>query len=246
MGLFKKKEEKKEFKKLTELPKLPRLPDLLDETEFKRTLPQLSRYPTIPSNDRFSQNTNNDDDSGVTSQKTYSREGHEGNFLTNFSGNKIKEAVSGEKEEMIEADEFVREQMMPEHFEIKPSDFARLNPEGKFEKFERGREQSNRLNLEFPYKTERINQGKNLELRSWQEPKAKKGGQVFIKIDKFEESLKIFELTKNKIAEMEKLLKDIKELKEKEERELSYWMAEIQTIKNQTEQVERDIFSKLE
>jgi len=225
MGLFKKKEEKKEFKKLTELPKLPRLPDLLDETEFKKTLPQLPRYPTIPSNDRFSQNTNNDDDSGVTSQKTYSREGHEGNFLTNFSGNKIKEAVSGEKEEMIGADEFVREQTMPEHSGIKPS---------------------NRLNLEFPYKTERINQGKNLELRSWQEPKTKKGGQVFIKIDKFEESLKIFELTKNKIAEMEKLLKDIKELKEKEERELSYWMAEIQTIKNQTEQVERDIFSKLE
>ena len=30
---------------------------------------------------------------------------------------------------------------------------------------------------------------------------------------------------------MEKLLEDIKELKEKEEKELSYWMAEIQTIK---------------
>ena len=45
---------------------------------------------------------------------------------------------------------------------------------------------------------------------------------------------------------MEKLLEDIKELKEKEEKELSYWMAEIQTIKNQTEKVERDIFSKLE
>ncbi|KHO54828.1 MAG: hypothetical protein QT10_C0011G0009 [archaeon GW2011_AR19] len=221
MGLFKKKEEKKEFKKLTELPKLPRLPDLLDETEFKKTLPQLPRYPTIPSNDRFSQNTNNDDDSGVTSQKTYSREGHEGNFLTNFSGNKIKEAVSGEKEEMIGADEFVREQTMPEHSGIKPS-----------------------RNFEFPYKMERPS--KDLELRNWQESKPKKSGQVFIKIDKFEESLKIFELTKNKIAEMEKLLKDIKELKEKEERELSYWMAEIQTIKNQTEQVERDIFSKLE
>jgi len=73
-----------------------------------------------------------------------------------------------------------------------------------------------------------------------------KSGQVFVKIDKFEESLKIFELTKNKIVEMEKMLEDIKELKEKEEKELDYWMAEIQTIKNQTEQVERDIFSKLE
>ena len=98
--------------------------------------------------------------------------------------------------------------------------------------------------MEFPYKMERPS--KEFELRSWQEPKIKKSGQVFIKIDKFEESLKIFELTKNKISEMEKLLEDIKELKEKEEKELDYWMAEIQTIKNQTEKVERDIFSKLE
>ena len=136
-----------------------------------------------------------------------------------FSKNTFKKTVSGKEEEMFGADEFARGQMMPEQ-EVKPS------------------------RLEFPYKMERPS--KDLELRSWQEPKTKKSGQVFIKIDKFEESLKIFEQTKNKIIEMERTLEDIKKLKEKEEKELSYWMAEIQTIKNQTEKVEKDIFSKLE
>lgn len=214
MGLFnrsKKKEEKKEFRELTELPKLPRLPVLLKEDESKKTLPQLPKYPTNFLKNQFSENIIKDE------QKTRS-------FLTDLPFQKesqIKEAISGEKEEMLGADEFVREQMMPEHLEIKPNS-----------------------KLEFPYKMER--QSKDLELRNWQEPKTKKSGQVFIRIDKFEESLKIFEITKGKIADMEKLLEDIKKLKEKEEKELSYWMAEIQTIKNQTEKVERDIFSKLE
>lgn len=219
MGLFKKRENKKfalsnpkKFEETSEedfgeLPKLPKLPGLPE-------LPEESER-TLPRLPEYSTNTIDDE----------------------FSKNTLKKAISGKKEEMFGADEFVREQMMPEHSEIK----------------------SNKL--EFPYKTE--NQ-KNFESRSWtepsdfareklfinnergREPKTKKSGQVFIKIDKFEESLKIFELTKNKIIEMEKMLDDIKSLKEKEERELSYWMAEIQTIKNQTEKVERDIFSKLE
>lgn len=78
------------------------------------------------------------------------------------------------------------------------------------------------------------------------EKRTKSKKPVFIRIDKFEESLDIFEETKNKIMEMEKMLIEIKELKEKEEKELSEWEAQIQTIKNQTEKVERDIFSKIE
>ncbi|MEK6824042.1 MAG: hypothetical protein AABY06_03320 [Nanoarchaeota archaeon] len=216
MSLFKKKERKKE---MGELPELPRLIDLPEEIEFNKNLPQLPDYSSNNINNNFFQNKFNEE------QKTR-------NFLipkkdkinSSFQeGNQIKEAISGKKEEMFEANEFVREQMMPEHMEINSN---------------------KKLNLEFPYKMERP--PKDLELRNWSEAKTKKTGQVFIRIDKFEESLKIFEITKSKIVEMEKLLEDIKELKEKEEKELSYWMAEIQTIKNQTEKVERDIFSKLE
>ncbi len=213
MNLFKKREAKKEMGEFPELPKLPKLPGLPE-------LPDESEFEKpLPKLPEYSINNSDNE----------------------FSKNILKKAVAGKKEEMFGADEFAREQMMPEHLEMKPSGFARLNPEAKFEKSERGREQNK---LEFPYKIEKPS--RDLELRNWQESKTKKSGQVFIKIDKFEESLKIFELTKNKILEMERMLEDIKKLKEKEERELSYWMAEIQTIKNQTEKVERDIFSKLE
>jgi|SRR3989338_3139045 len=184
--------KKKEITKgVGELPELPKLPRLPELLDESDFEKSLPKLPD------YSINVNDNE----------------------FSKNILKKAISGKKEEMIGADEFVREQMMPEHLEIKPS------------------------KLEFPYETE--NQ-KHFESRKWIEPKIKKRGEVFIKIEKFEESLKIFELTKNKISEMEKLLANIKELKEKEDRELSHWMVEIQTIKNQTEKVERDIFSRLE
>ena len=69
---------------------------------------------------------------------------------------------------------------------------------------------------------------------------------IFIRIDKFEESLKVFEKTKERISEVDKMLKDIKKLKEEEERELEIWEQEIQNLKNQMEKVDEDIFSKIE
>lgn len=69
---------------------------------------------------------------------------------------------------------------------------------------------------------------------------------IFIRIDKFEESLKIFESTKSRIFEIEKMLRDIKRLKEEEEKELEIWEQEIQNLKQQIEKVDQDIFSKVD
>ena len=69
---------------------------------------------------------------------------------------------------------------------------------------------------------------------------------IFIRIDKFEESLKLFDKTKTNINEIEKLLKDIKRVKEEEEKELEFWNQEIQSIKNQIETIDKSIFSKIE
>jgi len=69
---------------------------------------------------------------------------------------------------------------------------------------------------------------------------------VFIRIDKFEESLHVFEKAKHQIKEVEKLLKDIKRIRTKEEDELEFWEKEMQSIKNQVEKVDQDIFSKIE
>src|SRR3989344_6438395 len=143
--------KKKAKKEFRDLPELPKIPRLPE-------LPGESDFETtLPQLPRYPTDSLNN----------------------KFSQNTIKEIMPGKKERMIEADEFVREQMMPEHLEIKPNDFARYSPEGKFKKTERerfgesnllknyetkreeGREQSNRL--EFPYKMERPS--KDLELR---------------------------------------------------------------------------------
>ena len=68
---------------------------------------------------------------------------------------------------------------------------------------------------------------------------------VFVRIDKFEEALKIFEKTKSKISEIEKLLLEMKSINEKEEKELQNWEKEIQTMKKNFEKINQDIFSKI-
>ena len=74
----------------------------------------------------------------------------------------------------------------------------------------------------------------------------KKAEPVFIRIDKFEESIKIFQEIKSQISDIEKLIKNTKEIKAKEEEELTSWETEIQTVKNQIEKVNQDIFSRIE
>lgn len=68
---------------------------------------------------------------------------------------------------------------------------------------------------------------------------------VFVRLDKFEESLKIFEKTKSKVAEVEKKLNDTKRIKEEEEKELELWENEINMIKEQLEKIDENIFSKI-
>lgn len=74
----------------------------------------------------------------------------------------------------------------------------------------------------------------------------KKAEPVFVRIDKFEQSLKIFEKAKAKVIDIEKMLKEIKKLKESEEEELNNWEKEIQTTKEQIERVDKELFSKIQ
>ena len=87
---------------------------------------------------------------------------------------------------------------------------------------------------------------KDFEIKLNKNPPIKKTkGPIFIRLDKFQESLKIFEEAREKIKEMEHHLSEIKSLKQKEENELNKWENEIQQMKSQTQKVERDIFSKV-
>jgi predicted ribosome quality control (RQC) complex YloA/Tae2 family protein len=76
--------------------------------------------------------------------------------------------------------------------------------------------------------------------------KVKKKEPVFIRIDKFEESLDNFEKAKEKIHEIEKLLQNIKEIREEEEEELKNWSEELEIIKSEFENIDNDLFSSLE
>lgn len=195
------------------------------------SLPKLPELPKLPGYREFPEISKNNLDIGiVSSQKnlpdleSHISEIHElpsfptTNFGEKFSQNTIKNAITGQKEdEEEEADDFEKRfQMMPEPLE-KAALERRIIP----------------LNKEMPSIEHKP------ELVKSTEP-------IFIRIDKFEESLKTFEKVKDKLNEIEKLLHETKEIKEKEETELNSWEQEIQKLKSHIEKVNEDIFSKIE
>lgn len=142
-------------------------------------------------------------------------------FGNKFSQNTIKNAVSGDPKEDSEEKEEI-----PEEFKISPPEKiseppARLTQEYK--------------EIKIPERKMKKSAPKTIE----EEP-------IFIRIDKFEESLKVFNRVKGKISEIETLLNQTKELKSKEDEQLSGWEEEIQKLKTQIEKVDEDIFSKIE
>lgn len=142
-------------------------------------------------------------------------------FGEKFSQSMIKEAVTGEKEDEMDVDEEENEKDLPQM--THPIHKQRVKEIGE----------------SLPRRREIPEQFKEAAQKVSKEP-------IFIRIDKFEESLKIFEKTKERISEVEKMLKDIKRVREEEEEELQIWEEEIQNLKNQIEKVDQDIFSKIE
>ncbi len=132
-----------------------------------------------------------------------------------FSSNTIKDAVAGEKEESLVND-------------FEDEDERRMMQEPARKPFTEEIEEA-------PSRLKRIGMEKE---KSITEP-------IFIRIDRFEEALKIFNETKKKIFEIERILEDIKKVKEKEESELKTWEDEIRSMKEQIEKVDKDIFSKI-
>ena len=218
MGWFKKnKEEKQEDS--AKLPELPKLPGLSQEgiSEEDYKLPSLPRYPANSLGDKFSQNT-------------------------------IKEAVSGEKEDF-------EEEMEDEANESEEMEEMPRLPKGPLTKEIRAPVRNpslpslKEMEKEFqPMETLRIptaSKPRTRELDRFSQVETNEE-PVFIRIDKFEESLKIFDKIKKQITGVEKLLSDIKDTKEQEEKELENWESKLGEMKNQIEDVDKNIFSKLE
>lgn len=85
----------------------------------------------------------------------------------------------------------------------------------------------------------------SLNNRSYLERRRNADEPVFVRIDKFEEALDIFEKTKDILTDMEKSLEKIKKTRDKEEEELKSWESEAVSMKNNIEKVDKDVFSKI-
>ena len=218
MGLFKKKVNKKE-----------------NVSEAPVTLPELPKLPALPPID--------DEESNVDAPKLPSIDEDvsksplpklpsfpNNDFGNKFSQDSIKEAVSGKKEgdEVSLANDFVDEEQTMQEPLKKPSSVEHddFDDDRKPSIISRSREVPS--NFRGQYSSTR------------------KAEPIFVRLDKFEESLKTFEKAKEQILEIENLIKHTKALKEKEEEELLSWEKEIQLIKQEIEKIDRDIFSKIE
>jgi len=192
----------------------------------KKKVPSLSELPKLPEFPKIDKGNADDMIEPIHQLPSFPKN----SLGEKFSQNTIKEAVSGKKEdeEVFEADDLVpipRDIPMMQEPLRKP------------------------LTRELPP----LKKGKRITLDSRIPKKLKEAERemkvtepIFIRIDKFEEGLQIFEKTKNKISEIEKMLRDIRKIKEEEEKELSFWENEMQSIKKQIEKIDQDIFSKIE
>lgn len=244
MGLFSKKEKegiKKTGTNTPELPELPRLPELPPMHELSHEeddhLPQLPTFPNNSLGNKFSQNT-------------------------------IKEAVAGKKEEkeVFDAEDFPEQhggmmqkplkKSFSQEFEnyqdrqppklVKKSFTQNYDENGMSQKTfaEEDEEEEEEERLPPPPKPTRTREvTQEFAVRNYM---TKKAEPVFIRIDKFEESMKVFHTIRSQISEIESLIKDTKDLKFKEEQELASWEKEIQKIKNEIEKVDNEIFSRVE
>jgi hypothetical protein len=68
---------------------------------------------------------------------------------------------------------------------------------------------------------------------------------LFIQLDKFEKTISIFDEIKLKISEMESLLSSIKEVKTKEDEKINHWTNEIESIKSQLDDIDKNIFGQI-
>ncbi len=240
MGLLKKKGREKRAKKgisdykLPELPDLPEFPSVdsspkesvMKEKEF---LPQLPSFPNSSIGEKFSQES-------------------------------IKDAVSGKKEGVEEEDN-VEDFTLPGlpdgpptmHEPLKPvmtKSFDSVVEKPRMKEFQKdvGALSSRETMTEMleperkPFHHSSRDSSSNPRVRSGA---SARNEPVFIRIDKFEESLNVFEKTREQVREIEDLVRHAQDLKVKEGEELSKWEEEIQSIKEQIDKVDRDIFFKV-
>ena len=160
------------------------------------------------------------------------------NFGERFSQNRIKEAITKEKDEDdFDLPELPKERVLvPRPLEDAPAPEKIVSSE-KISKFTKESDSPKEI---FEDRREYIEKGK------FSSQKSKKQDPVFVRIDKYQESLEVFEKTRAKLAEVEELFKRNKLIKEEEERQIEEWERQIQEIKEHIQKIDKEMFSKIE
>ena len=173
--------------------------------------------PKLPKLPEIKQETKNKD-------QTYKLPSFPNNSIgKKFSQNTIKKAVSGKKEGegAFKADEFKEDETRMMQKPLKKQSTKEFSLPEKRDSLEK-------------------------EIPNQFETSIKEVEPIFIRIDKFEDSLHQFEKAKEKISEIEKTLKEINKINEQEEKELNSWGREMLKIKGHIEKIDKELFSKLE
>ena len=94
---------------------------------------------------------------------------------------------------------------------------------------------------------------KSKEIDEWKpskindsEKKIIEKGQVFVKLDKFNEAKDSLDEMKFKLDEIDELLKTLKDVKSKEEKELTDWEKEMDELKARLGSLTKDVFENIE
>jgi chromosome segregation ATPase len=200
--------------------------DKKEESEKKLPeLPELPRLPEFPKMNSIRKNLSDKEKESLPQLPSFPSS----SFGQKFSQNAIKEAVAGERGDKEDFDvDDSEEEIQMIHKSPKRIFTNEISPETDSSPSAKIKEIEN-----YPREI------KPIQIRKENEP-------VFVRIDKFEEGIKTLEKAKEEITEIEKMLKDTKSLKEEEEIQLEKWEKEIQKIKKQIENIDTEIFSKVE
>jgi len=198
-------------------------------------IPMLPEFPKLPELPRLSEIQDQEEEEEIedSPKQIHQLPSFPHNSLGDkFSQNTIKEAIRGKPEETSESYDEIIPRLPVQKME------KSIIPKTKEEDYE---QVAQTLPTQKTTKIQEIpSEFKEASM------KVKRTEPVFIRLDKFEESLGIFERIKEKIMDIEKMLKETQDIKDKEEKELKSWEEELKSIKNQIEKVNQDIFSKIE
>lgn len=189
------------------------------ESDDEVKLPELPRLPELPKLNSFEKEN----------QKLHPLPTFPSNeFGKTFTQNAIKEAVSGKKEVKDEEGNFNYKRIALENpKKILTEEIDEKTPI-----------QHTSISAKISNSFERKNE-------SFNENRIKEREPVFVRLDKFEESLTSFKKAKEDLEEINSLLKEMRKLKDKEEKELSDWQEKVLEIKSQLEKIDKDVFSKI-